>query len=271
VNILDLLTATLFQPLFDKFDTDEKVSALKEEELTEILESKAGAFEQAIKDVLGKSEESKVLRVFDSKDPLNKLMDAFGAGVHRVLVKQGGESGVVYTYISQTDVVRSLKQVAVKSGTPLGGSLVQTLAELKLSSKEAKIVSVSSSARAITGFRSMISQTKQRSAVPVIDASKGCLVDTLSASDFRGVRHDSTRLLLLPVPEFLKLSRAKPRQAISSHKNLVCSEDEALSVVIERIITSGVHRLWVIGPDESIVGVISLTDIIRQFAPSTSS
>eukprot|EP00456_Euglypha_rotunda_P003329 TRINITY_DN10582_c0_g1_i3.p1 TRINITY_DN10582_c0_g1~~TRINITY_DN10582_c0_g1_i3.p1 ORF type:complete len:138 (-),score=14.62 TRINITY_DN10582_c0_g1_i3:19-432(-) len=112
----------------------------------------------------------------------------------------------------------------------------------------------------------MLGQSKQYSALPVTDSTSGALVDTLSASDFRGVRQDSLRLLLLTVPEFLKLSRAKPRQALLSHKNVVCSPDEKFSTVMERIVTSGVHRLWIVGSNEAPLGVISLTDVIRQFS-----
>jgi len=112
----------------------------------------------------------------------------------------------------------------------------------------------------------MVSSPKQLSALPVNDAETGGLVDTLSASDFRGVQHDSLRLLLLPIPAFLPLSRAKPRQKITNHKNVVASPNELFSAVVERILSSGVHRLWVLNSEEVPIGVISLTDIIRQFA-----
>jgi len=265
VNILDLLIATVFQSLFDKYDTDEKIASAKEEELEKALESQENVLQKPVKTVLGKSEESKKCRVFKTTEPLSKLLDAFSAGIHRVLVQKTGEDGkIAYTYISQTDVVRALRQVAMKSEAKVGGILTNTIAELKLNSeKDVKIVTVTSTTPAFAAFRALIGGTKQLSAVPVIE--KGALVDTLSASDFRGIRHDTLRLLLLSVTEFLKLSRAKPRQGLKTHKSLVCKGSDVFSNVVERIITSGVHHLWIVNDDDAPTGAISLTDVIRQF------
>jgi len=267
VNILDLLIATVFQSLFDKYDTDEKIASAKEEELEKALESQENVLQKPVQTVLGKSEESKKCRVFKTSEPLSKLLDAFSAGIHRVLVEKTGEDGKIsYTYISQTDVVRSLRQVALKSEAKVGGILTNTVAELKLNEKDIKIVTVTSTTPAFVAFRALIGGTKQLSALPIIE--KGALVDTLSASDFRGIGHDTLRLLLLSVTEFLKLSRAKARQGLKTHKSLTCQGSDVFSNVVERIITSGVHRLWIVNDDDAPTGAISLTDVIRQFVSS---
>jgi len=264
ISVLDLLIASIFQPVFDKYTSEETIAAATEEELAACFETKEDVFLKPVKEVLGSSEESKKLHMFEAKDPLNKLVDAFSAGVHRVLIKSTDDGKSTYKYISQTDVVRSLRSIALDSGLELGGILSKTATELKLG--HTGVVSVTSRSRAVLGFKKMFSSGKQLSALPVLDPDTNGLVDTLSASDFRGVQKETLRLLLLPVVSFLSLSRAKPRQKITVHQNVVASPDEKFAAVIERIVNSGVHRLWIINSDETPIGVISLTDIIRQFS-----
>jgi 5'-AMP-activated protein kinase regulatory gamma subunit len=83
-------------------------------------------------------------------------------------------------------------------------------------------------------------------------------VGTLSASDLRGINDETLNTLTLPVREFLdKVQRKAPASPVR------CSPDEKLDTVIDRLIQSRVHRLWITDENQKPVGVVALTDVIR--------
>jgi len=103
-------------------------------------------------------------------------------------------------------------------------------------------------------------QHDELSALPIINNS-GKLIDTLSASDFRCVTLESLKDTLLPVCEFLKKERGK-----LGYDLVMGAVDETLFSIVDKIMVSGHHRVWIVDNHRKPIGVVSLTDIIKAFS-----
>jgi len=258
ISLIDLLTAFAFQPVFNEYDTDMKLSDLKEETLKKVLEAQNLVLHSSISEFLGLSLEGKRLWVFSEKDTLDKLFDAFCVGVHRVLVAHGARSTPYWTFITQMDVLRYLKNQSFQCDSMLHNIFLQPISSLSLGTiSKDKILTFSSDHSAIRAFRFML-QHNELSALPIVDRS-GRLVDTLSASDFRGVNLENLKDTLLPVCEFLKKARKMECDLIMETK------DAALFSFVDKILVHGHHRVWIVA-DKKPIGVVSLTDIIKAFS-----
>jgi CBS domain-containing protein len=267
VNATDLLIAFAFQPVFNTYDTDTKVSELKESTLSQVSEQQKKVLSYPVSDFAGLSLESKKLWTYTEKDSLSQVFDAFSAGVHRVLISHATRDKPYWTFVSQTDVLRYLKVQSYPRETKIHDIFLQSLSSLKLGtySKDTKVFTLDAKETAIAGFRKMI-QRNELSALPVVNAD-GRLVETLSASDFRHVNLDNFKDVLLPVADFLKKQRGIFQQIL-----VTAQADEPLYSVVDKLLLTGVHRVWVVDREGKPTGVVSLTDIIKAFsvyAPSS--
>lgn len=50
-----------------------------------------------------------------------------------------------------------------------------------------------------------------------------------------------------------------------------CEAEASLGEVIDKVVTKHVHRVWVVDSQDSLVGLVSLTDIIRVLRASLLS
>jgi len=197
---------------------------------------------------------------------VNKLLDVFSVGVHRILVSHKSATTPFWSFLSQTDVLRYLKVQSYRRQSKVGEIFLSRLNDLKLvgnnsssGGEEKKIRSIAENSSAITGFRHMISNN-ELSALPIVN-DKGQLVGTLSSSDFRGIGLDNFKNSLLPVNRFIVLSRGGKKQY-----QLTVRSDEVLSSVVDKLLLRAVHRVWVVDQDNKPIEVVSLTDIIRTFS-----
>jgi len=259
VNAIDLLTAFAFQPIFNSYDTDTKLSELKAETLKQVLKAQREVLKSPVSVYLGLSLEGKRLWTFTEKDTLDKLFDAFSVGVHRVLVSHSTHKTDYWTFVSQTDVLRYLKNQSYNRDSQLHEIFLQPISSLKLGTLQNKLFTFSSQHSAIRGFRVML-ERNELSALPIVDES-GKLVETLSASDFRFISLENLKDTLLPVLDFLKKERGQFKQTL-----VVATPDEPLYSVVDKLLLTGCHRLWVVDNEKKPIGVVSLTDIIRTFS-----
>lgn len=97
------------------------------------------------------------------------------------------------------------------------------------------------------------------------------LLGTFSATDLRGC-HLAALQTWLPVTalEFTETVWSSPIHAAmnasneSSPRELVsCHMDSTLEEVIEKAVRKHVHRAWVVDEEGVLVGIVSLSDIIR--------
>lgn len=259
INLLDLVSHLS--------DTDE----FTKENCAELLKT-------PIIELLGLSDESKTLPVFEGADRLDAVLKYFVMGYHRALVfsdaskvQGGGPSGdrhYRWHILSQSDVVRFLASHAEQEGglpKPLVKILDLNMKELGLvrQDPEKQIVSISMNSSTITAFRTMAEQGV--TCLPILD-NRGKLCGTLSSSDMIGMSKDKLGSLKLTVQEFLQVAHLTQSQVTVLP---TATLGQALSLLSER----DVHRAWIVENEDSlrVVGVISLSDIISYFVPEQTS
>lgn len=92
---------------------------------------------------------------------------------------------------------------------------------------------------------------------------------TFSATDLRGCPISQLQSCLkMGVVEFLeKLADTPLHQAAclrsSTRDPVVCSAESLLREAVDKAVTYGVHRVWVVDGQGLLDGLISLTDMIR--------
>lgn len=95
------------------------------------------------------------------------------------------------------------------------------------------------------------------------------LVGTFSATDIRGCPIAALQpWLQLNVIDFTSKVLENPSYGapdlVNSPRLLVtCRLDSLLTDVIDKVVTTHVHRVWVTNDDGALIGLVSLTDIIR--------
>lgn len=133
------------------------------------------------------------------------------------------------------------------------------------------VISMKTNETALQGFRRLHRFAYgDLSAIPILN-EQGELVGNLSASDARRVGVDEIPNLLLPVLDYVKLHQYAPSSR-TSHTFLMCvTPQHSLGDVINMCVQNQVHRCWIIHPraQKQVIGVISLTDIIRVLCDYT--
>jgi len=250
LNITDLATAIAFQSCFDEFkDKPQKIEDVNKETFHKLI--KTTLFESKVETLIGLSEESKQLWEYQETEKLDTVLEVMSKGVHRVLVHT--KDGKL-RFLSQTDIVAFLK----KHVKDLGSLVDEPLNKIGLVDEKAKILTVSMYEPALAGYQRMWNKGWELTSLPVVDKT-GDVVATLSASDLRGLTKISLVNLLLPVLDFLRSQRSS-RPTISSQPT------SPLLDVLNKVVWSGVHRVWVI-KNHKLVSVVSLSDIICKFSP----
>lgn len=254
VNVVDLLYFTVFQPCFNKYDTDLKMSQLSPTLARQIADPTQ--LMAPLQDLMnGLSLESKRYWTFDASQPLIELLNAFTLGVHRVIVTDRAAPESKPQFISQTDVVRY-----IRTRLSTSPALECSISELDLGTTDVK--TQSEIATAITAFRRMLIR-EELTAVPLVD-QRGVLVDTLSSSDVRLICDKGGNLfperLLLPVTDFLQGQDGR-------RAPITCGANDSLGKVMDKMLVGKVHRCWVVEPETNkLVGCVSMTDIIKRFS-----
>lgn len=177
---------------------------------------------------------------------VNHLIEEFTRGLHRTTVKDEDET--ICNIVSQSDVARYVVSKYATLDTVSKRALNTPLSNLGL--RKQKVVTIEKSKPTVEGFR-LIDETKV-DALAVVD-EEGHLCGTLSASDLRGLGTDMFARLKLPVAEFLE----------KQDKNVIAKYEDSVKEVIEQILQTGVHRLWVLDEDGKPDNVISLTNVMK--------
>ncbi|KAI8847330.1 hypothetical protein BC829DRAFT_247431 [Chytridium lagenaria] len=184
--------------------------------------------------------EAESYRVYerDFRDSLESTCIAFAQGTHRALITDALRQRPAIL-LTQTDILRYLLDHPEEySNAPTNFST--TLKDLGITSR-GHVHAVSESETAIEGYSRMAS--KKVSALPVVDKD-GKVVDSLSASDLRGMSEDTLKNVMLPVREFVKIS--------STHKELTVSltENNTLNDALKIMVDTNVHRVWILDAEK---------------------
>jgi len=199
------------------------------------------------------------------RNPFNPIEDdvPLGAAIsmmneaeaHRLPVVDGG--GELVSLLSQSRVVSYLTQHLLKFPSSL-----LSIDELGLVGAK-PVVCVKDTDVTVAAFQTLRQQ--RVSAVGVVDA-QGLLTGVLSVTDLRAVGYDEQlfQRLYMPVGQFLQLALesnpAKPRGVVTVQKRHTLGEVAAL------LAKTGLHRIYVDDGEQRPIGIVSLTDILKQFA-----
>lgn len=172
--------------------------------------------------------------------------------VHRVCVVKAGAD--LSNIITQSAVVEALKH----STGDFRALEWRSLHDLGMDG-EREVVSVREDQTLFEAFK--LIATRNVSALPVVDAD-GRLVGTLSARDVRFVLLNSEKyvFLRLPINKFPDLTRRVE----------TCAPQDSLRTVINKLVATKIHRVYLLDPSGRPDRVIALSDVIARFVKEPS-
>jgi len=217
-----------------------------------------------------------------SSDPVSCLLSLFtDAEFHRALVineevfdvhpdgkvtsdSEGPSDGGSIEMITQTDLLKYLWKL-LNVVTKMPAQDVSKLAWKRVNeSQENLVITCPSNASTLAAFRLMFIHRKN--AVAVVDKD-GRLIANLSCSDLRGLHRGNLDTLLLPVYEFLEISSKDREGGLLPDQLRNATPDTPLDVVVNMMLESHIHRVWLTNDNDEPVGVVSITDVLSLFAP----
>jgi CBS domain-containing protein len=194
------------------------------------------------------------------------IEEAFVRGVHRVPV-YNKVNEVVTNIISQSDIITFIMNRIERAGDPaavLGPLAGKTADQLRLGTKP--VISMTDDLPAFKALQLMV--RNRVSAVAVVD-KVGQLMADFSATEVRGLSVDNFPSLRRPVVPFLEQSRSRigrpERYPFSTP--IICTGDTPLEMILLKLHTHGLHRLWIVDEMARPIGVITLTDVMRLLVP----
>ncbi|KAK7261939.1 hypothetical protein RIF29_28263 [Crotalaria pallida] len=249
-----------------------------------------------VSSIIGHSFEGLSLWTLNPNTSLLDCMEVFSKGVHRAMVPIDGEmqnvsSGVElveaassYQMLTQMDVLRFLKDHA-------GGELQSILARSvrDLGADTEKIYAITDRTTLVDAIKCL--KSAMLNAAPIVRASDlgeddhkqlingRCrkLLGTFSANDLRGCYLATLKSWLgISALAFTEEVATSPLFTASddnrSRRELVtCNAESPIYEVIDKAVTKHVHRVWVVDQEGLLVGVVSLTDVIRVIRHSLLS
>jgi CBS-domain-containing membrane protein len=183
-----------------------------------------------------------------SNSQVTQLINAFGSGIHRLPVFDNQNN--IINFISQTDLLRFVAE----NSFSLGKKRTQTVQQLSLYREI--VYFVRSDIMTVLALNYMVQQ--KVSALPILN-TVGRLVGTFSASDLRELKETDFPQLLRPISDFLGILSPK------SLFPLTCKKTDTFEYVIFKIVATRVHRLWCVDENDQLLGVISITDIFKNY------
>ncbi|KAG7992594.1 hypothetical protein I3843_02G135300 [Carya illinoinensis] len=235
-----------------------------------------------VSSIIGHCLEGLSLWTLNPNTSLLDCMELFSKGIHRALVPLDShmenisgvelvESASSYRMLTQMDLLRFLKEHAFD----IQGIISLTVRES--GAVTANVFAITDRTTVIEAIKCM--RAAMLNAVPIVRASTDApaqdyvmqgrgrkLIGTFSATDLRG-RLLATLQSWLPLSalDFTESVSKSPLYASSdSPRELVtCVAESSLAEVIDKAATRHVHRVWVVDQQGLLVGLVSLTDMIR--------
>ncbi|CAL0324164.1 unnamed protein product [Lupinus luteus] len=253
----------------------------------------------SVSSIIGHSFEGLSLWTLNPNTSLLDCMELFSKGIHRAIAPVNGEmenvsSGVElveaassYQMLTQMDVLKFLKDNA---GDELQNILARSVHDLGADTE--MIYAITHSTRLVDAIKCL--KSAMLNAVPIVRASDlheddrkqlingRCrkLIGTFSATDLRGCYLATVKSWLgisaLAFSEEVATSplftASDTERSESSRRELVtCYAESPIHDVIDKLVTKHVHRVWVVDQEGLLVGVVSLTDVIRVIRHSLLS
>jgi len=245
VDVLDIVTF-----IIERFPSVEKITAenLRNLEYSGIYFGREVQIGQLI-NYSRRNINQNIPSFVELKTPLLGLIDIFGQGVHRVPVLDK-TSGKLINFISQSDLLRYFAENMYLIGT----TAFKTIFEMNLVKGGVHYCKIN----APFIFALAMIALKKVSALPVVDDNE-IIRATVSASDLRGLGPQDFPNLLKSVADYLLISHPKSLFPIT------CKPTDTMEYVILKLAATKVHRLWCIDENGKILGILSITDVMKSF------
>lgn len=214
-------------------------------------------------------------------------MEVLSKGIHRAMVPLDSqeennpgvelvESASSYRMLTQMDVIKFVKAHAQQDFQDILSRTVRDSGGLTTT-----VFAVTNQTKAIDAIRCMRSASllafpvveaydvPQEARSQLINGFGRKLVGTFSATDIRGCPIAALQpWLQLNVIDFTSRVFENPSHGAPDLVNcprllVTCRLDSLLTDVIDKVVTTHVHRVWVTDDDGALLGLVSLTDIIR--------
>ncbi|KAJ3211291.1 hypothetical protein HDU67_004633 [Dinochytrium kinnereticum] len=208
--------------------------------------------QSTVEEAMTLDSEQESYRVYerDFRDTIEATCISFAKGIHRVLVTDALKQKAPIL-VTQTDILRyMMANPEVYANSSI--SFNSTLASLGFTSR-GQVFTATEGETAIEGYARMAAN--KVAALPVV-SKDGIVVDTLSASDLRGMSAGTLENVKLPVSGFVKLSPTHKESTIS------VSSTDTLYDAFKKIVENDIHRVWILDATGKPVGVVSQSDII---------
>ncbi|MED6143587.1 SNF1- protein kinase regulatory subunit gamma-like PV42a [Stylosanthes scabra] len=241
-----------------------------------------------VSSIIGHSFEGLSLWTLSPNTCLLDCMEVLSKGVHRAMVPvdsqmESGSGGVElvesasgYQMLTQLDLLRFLRDHASASDDEFELNTILSRSVGDLGANTEQIYSITDRTTLLDAIKCL--KSAMLNAVPIVEASDvgaddhrqlingRCrkLIGTFSATDLRGCYINTLKSWLgksaLAFTQHIKNSPLE----VETRKELVsCHVESPLSEVMEKAVTKHVHRVWVVDQQGLLVGVVSLTDVIR--------
>ncbi|XP_059643469.1 SNF1-related protein kinase regulatory subunit gamma-like PV42a isoform X4 [Cornus florida] len=251
-----------------------------------------------VSSIIGHCLESLSLWTLNPNTSIIDCMEVFSKGIHRVLVPIDShvenvagvelvESASSYQMLTQMDLVRFLMQYHCQSEL----NRVMSRPVRQLGALCDTIFAVTDRTSVIEAIKCM--RAGSLNAIPIVESSNSVeedlhgqlingngrkLVGTFSSTDLRECRFPQLQSgLPQSVLEFTEKLSANPlcsgsdQQGNSPKELVTCFTGSWLGEVIDKAVSKHVHRVWVVDEQGLLVGIVSLTDMIRMIRVSIIS
>jgi CBS domain-containing protein len=168
--------------------------------------------------------------------------------VHRVAIEKDGH---LLNYISQSEIVRFLKEKKAYEHVS-----EKSIKELHLGNTD--VVHIKDTQRVVEAYKLMIEN--KVSGVAVVNEQKQ-LVGQISAQDIKCVSSSGDLIIRLydPFPTYKQFQTEKN----VTQKTIAVTLDATLSNVLDTLVNNRLHRVFVIGNNNHLERVITLTDLLK--------
>lgn len=200
-------------------------------------------------------------------DTLGTALRLMGTGTHRIPILSSSKLNGI---LSQSDICRVIAEfphLLEGTYTTSSGQTVNLrqlpVGEIPAVKKTAQIVKIKSSCPTWLALETLNSQ--RVSALAVVDdplSRTPKIVGSFSVNHIKALSLDTFHYLLLPVEKYLSLITPDPSEWVNR-----CGVDYPLIEIIKKLATSsisgGSHRVWLTDEDGTLLGLLSLTDLLH--------
>jgi len=194
-------------------------------------------------------------------DKLSSLFELMGdRSVHRIAVFNDDHSALS-SILSQSKIISFISDlILTKYHSIAAVKISEILAFMKSKNPERELICISEDATVLEAYRKILEQGI--SGLPIIDDSKKIRF-ALSVSDIKAsLSSEIFKDILMPLPQYMKkIYDFYGREG----KPISCCAEDSLGSLLQMLLITRFHRIFVIDENEIPYSVITLSDLLSYF------